>query len=176
VLAVGAASAAAARSAGFADVRAAGGDVAALAGLARSSLDPAAGALVHVAAGAVAGDLAGDLGRMGFEVRRAVIYDAIPVTVLPEAARAALAEGTLAAVLLFSPRTAATFVDLAGQAGLGPALARIDAVCLSQPVATKARSLAWRRVHVAARPDTEALLEALDRMRGRDGDGAAPNR
>lgn len=168
VLAVGAASAEAARGAGFPDVRAAGGDVATLARLAAATLDPRGGALVHVAAGALAGDLAGDLARAGFRVERVVAYDARPATALPEAARGALAEGRIDAVLLFSPRTAAAFVDLAAKAGLAPALARVDAVCLSAAVAVRAATVAWRAVRVAARPDTEALLAALD------GDGSGP--
>jgi len=161
LLAVGAASAAAARQAGFADVASAEGDVAALARLAHRVLDPHAGDLLHVAAGVVAGDLAGTLQRSGFTVRRPVAYDAVPAATLPEMARAALAEGTIEAVLLFSPRTARSFVTLVRAAGLGAALGSVDAVCLSAAVAAEARAVPWRAVRVAARPDTDSLLDAL---------------
>ncbi len=77
-LAVGDATADAARAAGFADVASAGGTVADLALLVRRRLKPEAGALVHSAAQEVAGDLAGALGRDGYEVRRAILYDAVP--------------------------------------------------------------------------------------------------
>jgi uroporphyrinogen-III synthase len=161
LLAVGAASAEAARRAGFAAVMSAEGDVAALAHLADRVLDPHAGDLLHVAAGVVAGDLAGALRRSGFAVRRCVAYDAVPADALPEAARAALSLRTIEAVLLFSPRTAKSFVTLVRAAGLTPALGTVDAVCLSGAVAAEARAVPWRAVRVAARPETDALLDAL---------------
>lgn len=170
VLAVGAASSAAARDEGFADVRVAGGDVAALAGLAAQTLDARAGPLLHVAGGDVAGDLGGALGSRGFAVRRAVLYEARVAAALPDPARGALERGTIDAVLLFSPRTAAAFVDLTQRAGLEPALGRVEAACLSQAVAAAARGLPWRRMRVAARPTTEALLDLLADA----GDGDAP--
>lgn len=158
VLAVGPVSAQAAKSEGFADVRAAGGDVAALADLARN-LDPGAGTLVHVAGRDTAGGLAGRLERLGFTVRRAVAYEALTASELPASAKSALEAGRIDAVLLFSPRTAATFVRLARSAGVE--LGRVDAVCLSAAVADAARALPWRAIRVALRPDTQALLDLL---------------
>lgn len=160
VLAVGAVTGVAAREQGFAEVRVAGGDVAALAALA-ATLDPAGGTLVHVAGTTVAGDLAGTLARRGFTVRRAVVYDAVPAPDLPAAARDALTAGTIGAVLLFSPRTAATFLGLVRKARLEASLAGIDAVCLSEAVAIKARAARWRAVRVALRPDTQALIALI---------------
>jgi uroporphyrinogen-III synthase len=162
VLAVGAATAAAAREAGFRSVASAEGDVAALARLAIATLRPDEGELLHVAGSDVAGDLAGRLRSAGFRVRRAVLYDAEAATALPEAAAQALAEGRLDAVLLFSPRTAATFVSLVRGAGLAESLRAVEAVCLSGAVAGEAAGLPWRAVRVAARPDQAALLSLLD--------------
>ena len=62
VFAVGPATAAAARHAGFLSVVTADGDVAALSDLVAARLDAAAGALLHVSGSAVAGNLAGRLG------------------------------------------------------------------------------------------------------------------
>jgi len=67
VFAVGDATAAAARAAGFGSVNSAAGDSSDLARLVRARLKPEAGALLHVAGSAVAGDLAGALA--GFEIR-----------------------------------------------------------------------------------------------------------
>ena len=156
VLAVGAATAAAA--AGFARVEAAGGDVAALADLAASVCDPAGGALVHVAGSHVAGDLAGRLTERGFTLRRETLYTAVLTEALSDAAAAALRQGALDAVLLFSPRTADSFVTLAARAGVTADLARVRALCLSAAVAEAAGTVAWRALDVAARPDQEALL------------------
>ncbi len=66
VFAVGDATAAAARAAGFAEVESAGGDVALLAALIASRLDPGAGPVLHAAARRVAGDLKGRLEQAGF--------------------------------------------------------------------------------------------------------------
>ncbi len=158
VLAVGEATAAAARAAGFADVADAGGDVAALAELAEGRCDPAAGPVVHVSGGAVAGDLAGRLARSGFTVRREVLYEARPAEAFSPSAAAALAGGAVDAVLLFSPRTAKAFVTLARATGLMPALRGIRALCLSAPVAAAARAADWREVAVAARPEQASLV------------------
>ncbi len=158
VLAVGAATAAAAAAVGFARVEAAGGDVAALADLAASVCDPAAGALVHVAGSHVAGDLAGRLTERGFTLRRETLYTAERAEALSDAAVAALRRGAIDAVLLFSPRTAGSFVTLAARAGVTADLARVRALCLSAAVAEAAGTAAWRALDVAARPDQEALL------------------
>src|SRR5262245_34044162 len=69
-LAVGDTTAAAARGAGFTQVESAGGNVGDLDRLVQARLKPEGGALLHVAASVVAGDLAGLLGKAGFEVRR----------------------------------------------------------------------------------------------------------
>lgn len=161
MLAVGDASARAASEAGFAAVESAAGDVAALARLAGDRLDPAAGALVHAAGGKVAGDLAGMLGRAGFDIRREVLYQARPAKRLPAAAARALAEGSLDGVLFHSPRTAAAFVGLARKARLVRACRRLVAWCLSPAVAEQAGAIAWRELWVAARPEQAAMVEAI---------------
>ncbi|MGH7015165.1 MAG: uroporphyrinogen-III synthase [Stellaceae bacterium] len=161
--AVGDATARAARAAGFARVESAGGDVHALAALATRRLDPAAGALIHAAASAVAGDLAGELARAGFAIRRLRLYEAVAADRLSAEARAALAAGTVAGAVFFSPRTAETFVRLARAAGIGDRAAGVAAVVLSPAVATALGPLTWGRIEVAAMPNEAALLEALDR-------------
>ncbi len=160
-LAVGPATARAARELGFAAVATAGGDVAALAALAAERCRPEDGPLVHVSGSVVAGDLAGRLAAAGFETRRATLYEARPAESLSEAAARAIAAGTIDAVALFSPRTAKTFVRLAARAGLEAALAGTDALCLSEAVAGAARALSWRAVRIAERPDQEALVALL---------------
>ncbi|MGD9537665.1 MAG: uroporphyrinogen-III synthase [Alphaproteobacteria bacterium] len=161
VLAVGEASAAAAKQAEFAVVEAAGGDVEALAALVAQRCNPAHGRLVHAAGRTVAGDLKGTLEAKGFTVERLVLYDAVPVAALPAEAADALHDERCFGVLFFSPRTAETFVTLAKQAGLGDAAPHLAALCLSEAVAKAARALDWQRVVVARRPEQAALVEAL---------------
>ena len=101
VFAVGDATAEAARALGFADVESAGGDVADLVRLARERAQPDHGALLHVAGSAVAGDLAGQLGADGFEVRRAVLYRAEPVGALSGGTVTALRDRHIDVILFF---------------------------------------------------------------------------
>lgn len=160
VLAVGDATARAARDLGFADVESAGGDVDDLARLAAARLRPGGGVLLHVAGSKVAGDLAGMLATAGYRYRRSVLYEAQPVAVLPGAAQAALADGTATAVLLYSPRTAALFHDLVQAAGLSGFLEAMTAFCLSANVAARAGA-GWRGVRVARQPTEQALMDAV---------------
>jgi uroporphyrinogen-III synthase len=163
IYAVGDASAACARDEGFATVISAAGDVQSLASVVADALDPAAGTLLHVAGTAVAGDLAGALGKAGFAVRRTVLYEAETAAALPAVAEEGLREGSLDAVLLFSPRTARTFVRLVASAGLAARCQTVDALCLSPAVAEAVATLEWRRLRVAATPDQDSLLQLLGR-------------
>ncbi|HEV7371590.1 uroporphyrinogen-III synthase [Arenibaculum sp.] len=159
--AVGDATARAARAAGFADVRSAGGDVGDLTALVARSLVPGAGRLVHAAGTAVAGDLGAALAAAGFVVERAVLYAARPAASLAESTVRELYAGTIDAVLFFSPRTARSFVRLAGQAGLDARLVAVDALCLSTAVAMEARTMPWHAIRVAERPEQATLLDLL---------------
>ena len=161
ILAVGDATAMAARQAGFTDVAAGQGDVAALAALARRRFGPRDGVLVHVAGSAVAGDLAGDLGADGYKVRRAVLYDAATAERLNAASRAALAAGQIDGVLFFSARSAATFVKLLLRDGLGEACRGVELYGLSAAVAEAAAEVPWRRRNIAAMPRQDDLLALL---------------
>jgi len=164
VFAVGDASAAAARIAGFRTVTSAGGDVTDLAALVRAKLAPQHGALVHAAGSVVAGDLGGALEAMGFTYRRAVIYDAVTTDALPPDAAAAMRDGAVELALFFSPRTAATFVRLAASADLARACGTITALALSAAVAAALAAIAWHSVRVAAQPTLGALLATLDAL------------
>ncbi|MCH8237203.1 MAG: uroporphyrinogen-III synthase [Proteobacteria bacterium] len=163
VFTVGEASARAARGLGFENVTSAAGDVDALAAAVEAALDPAAGALVHVAGTRVAGDLAGALEAVGFEVRREVLYEGSAARELSPQTREALAAGGLDGVVLFSPRTAAVLVSLMSDAGLSDAGRGLVAYCLSQAVADKLKGLHWRDMVIAPEPNQDALLETIPR-------------
>lgn len=83
VFAVGAATAQAAREAGFKQVLSADGDVSALAEGIAARRREIGGALLHPGAAELAGDLAGALEKAGVEVRALMLYDTVP-TVLSE--------------------------------------------------------------------------------------------
>jgi uroporphyrinogen-III synthase len=150
ILTVGEATAEAARDAGFSDVRSADGDVVALAALAKATLDPAKGKLVHLAGDHVAGDLGGELRAAGFSVERRLAYASVAAIELPEALR-----GPLDIVLFHSVRAAETFVALGA-----PNTRELTAGCLSAPVAEAAGKTSWKRIVTAARPREGDLLTA----------------
>lgn len=149
VLTVGDASAAAARAAGFDDVRSADGDAAALARLAIATLDPAGAPLVHIRGTHVAGDVGGQLEAAGFKVERRIAYTAAQVPTLPNAL-----SQPIDVVLFYSVRAAEAF------RALGASPEGCTAACLSQAVADAAGP-GWARVIVAARPREDALLDAV---------------
>jgi uroporphyrinogen-III synthase len=160
--AVGDATAAAARGAGFEKVASAAGDVSDLAALVCRRLSPTGGLLFHPAASRQAGDLKGKLEAVGFELRRAVLYRAVPRQALGKALKEALTQGEIDAATFFSPRTAGSFARLVSKAGLSEALRGVRAICLSQAVADKITYLPWDGVKVAERPTQESLLAILE--------------
>jgi uroporphyrinogen-III synthase len=150
VLTVGDATAAAARAAGFTDVRSADGDATALVQLVIRSLDRGGGKLIHIAGVQVAGDVVGALVQAGFVAERRAAYEARPADTLP----AAFNEH-LDIVLFHSARGAETFVKLGA-----PGAAQLTAACFSAAVAAVAERAPWRRIIVAPAPREDALLAA----------------
>ncbi len=160
-LAVGDATAASARAEGFDDVASAGGDVDDLVRLAGERLHPAEGHLIHGAGSSIAGNLAGQLQRRRFQVRRISLYDALPAKRLSDETLAAIGREEIDAALFFSPRTAKSFVTLATSARVADSCASIDAIALSDAVAEALSPLPWRAVRVAGSPNQRDLLAAL---------------
>lgn len=148
ILAVGDATAAAARAAGHKDVRSADGDVASLAALAEATLDPAKGKIIHIAGEHIAGDLAGALQRAGYQIERRAAYAAVQANVLPPQ----LTE-PLDIVLFYSARAAEAFVALGA-----PNAAQLTAACMSPGVGDAAAKTAWKRIIVAPAPREDDLL------------------
>jgi uroporphyrinogen-III synthase len=109
VFAVGAATAQAARAAGFKSVLSADGDVEALAEGIAMRRGELRGAVLHPGAAEPAGDLAGALEKHGVEARRLVLYETGPVTVGDEQAKALVKAD---AALLHSPRAAQVLARL----------------------------------------------------------------
>ncbi|MGD9743529.1 MAG: uroporphyrinogen-III synthase, partial [Dongiaceae bacterium] len=163
-LAVGDATAKTLKDAGFLKVESAGGAVEDLAALATRKLDPHGGPLFHAAGSAVAGDLAGLLGKDGFELRRVVLYEAETAHALSAETREKLAAGEIGLVLLFSPRTAETFLRLVRDAGpeVTAGVGKAIALCLSPAVARAIEPLSWRGVKTAERPELPAMLALVD--------------
>ncbi len=162
VLAVGESSARTAREAGFSKVESADGDVPALGDLIEKSLDAKAGVLFHAAGADLAGDLERRVEAAGFTYRRQVLYQAVAPRSLSPAAVAAIKDGSVEAVLFYSPRTAEIFHRLARKARIIKGCRQMTAYCLSPNVAAAARKIPWRDIRVASRPAEARLLSLLE--------------
>lgn len=156
VFAVGAATAQAARAAGFRLVLSADGDVDALAegiGLRRGELR---GAVLHPGAAEPAGDLAGALEKHGVEARRLILYETAPVKLEADAARQLIQAD---AALLHSPRAAQV---LAGLLKLYPA-PKLRALGLSKAVVKPLARTPLAAKVFPSMPLEGALLNLIDR-------------
>ncbi len=160
LLAVGDATAALARSAGFRSVASAGGTAGDLAGLAAATLDPRSGRLVHAAGEAASGLLCRTLAAKGFDAAPEVLYRAVPIP-LPAAAQRLLAERGVALALFFSAGAVHAFAGFLRAEERGCRCRPVAAICLSRQVADAAAALPWRAIRCAARPDLPAMLAAV---------------
>lgn len=150
VFAVGPATAAALRAAGFGDVRDGGGDVAAALAAAHGA---GVSALLHLAGA----DRTRTRLPAGMTVEVRTVYAARRARALPDTARAALAAGAIDVVLLYSVRSAQAFAALAERAGV--ARGALHVAALSAKVAAAAGD-GWQQVSIAATPNEAALFAA----------------
>jgi uroporphyrinogen-III synthase len=148
--AVGEATAAAARAAGFSQVTAADGDLVSL--NAQLATVPAR-SLLHVSGE----DVAGEVAAPGRTITRVALYRTVAVGSLPDPVCTALYARTVAAACFLSQRTAGAFISL-----VNPDLcASVRAVVLSASIADAIATIPWARIEIAARPNLDALLERL---------------
>lgn len=163
VFAVGEATAAAAKAAGFDRIQAQSGDVAALAAHIVMARDRFAGALLHPCAQAPAGDLVGDLVRAGLAARAVAVYETAQCEVLPDCVAAALDQRGLGAVLVHSPRAARIIARLIGTPQRRAQAQGLSVFGLSPACLAPLAPLAFARTAAAARPAEDDLLAELAR-------------
>lgn len=164
--AVGERTAAAARAAGFTAVESCGGTFARLVDrLAHARLE---GPVFYPAARDQSGDLARSLAPYGVMVITTQVYAMEAAEALPELAALGLADGSIAAALFYSRRTAATFVALATNLLDVRERRRLGALCLSEAIAEPLIEAHFVRVGLADAPDEEAMMRlALSYARDR---------
>jgi uroporphyrinogen-III synthase len=159
VFAVGAATAAAARAAGFGAVTAGQGDVAALAALIAAQDPPLTGPLMHLSALTPAGDLVGDLNAQRLNARAVAVYDTVPCALSAEAEQALDQHPPgLDAVLIYSPKAAAHLVRLLEER---PATEALTAICISKAATAPIRGLPFAALLTAKVPTETAMFACL---------------
>jgi uroporphyrinogen-III synthase len=122
------------------------------------------GKFVHLSGEEVAFDLSTALAERGVAVRRLIVYRAKAATALKPQMMRAVTEGSLDAVILMSPRTAAIFAELVDKAGLREAARKLAYVCLSANVADALKGLDPARVNIAVRPNSSGILHAVEQV------------
>jgi len=80
---------------------------------------------------------------------------------LPEAVATHLRQHKLGTIMFFSGETARHFVHLLQAAQLADTVRDVEAVSISERAAMALRSLPWRRISVAAKPNQDAMLVLL---------------
>lgn len=155
---VGPATFRAATEAGFVDCYNAEGDGRALADFVVARLDPADGALLHVANAAAAGDVARRLETAGFEVVFAPLYEAQPVVSLSNEVIDVLKREAAAIILVHSAKGAAAFAAAAKHLELG----RHSAVAVSVKAARPLSTLGLKAVEISSEPNEDGLFRAIN--------------
>ena len=167
VFAVGEHTAAVARAAGFGKVLSADGDAVALRNLivetAKAKKLKKKLPLLYLAGEEISRDLPGELREKGFEVVTHIAYRMVPARSLPDEVVDGFAAGRIQAVLHYSRRSARAFVEAARTGGVEISALALPQCCLSAAVAEIVREAGATQVTVAARPDENALFEALRR-------------
>ena len=160
LFAVGDATARTARQAGFEDVRTSRGDAEDLATLVALTL-PRPAHLLYVCGRDRKPRTEAALIAAGYTVALWETYAAEPEPAWDEAARRAVASGSLDAALHYSARSATLALSMADRHGLHAPFGRLAHLCLSEDVAAVLRAATAPRVRVAARPDEASLLALL---------------
>jgi uroporphyrinogen-III synthase len=156
VFAVGDATAAAARAAGFSDVASASGDVQALADL---IVRAAPIAVLHPCALETAGDLVGALLGANVTARKLPVYETVDAADLPAQVETALRRRALSVVLIHSPKAARIATALLG--GYQEAIRAVSGIGLATACVAPLRALPFETLVAASAPTEDALMQAL---------------
>lgn len=161
LLAVGDASARAARAAGFRHVTAAQGDGASLVELARRTLEPGARLFYPTGRPRTEG-FEENLVQAGFAVTTLETYRAVPIAHDDATVIALLAGSPPDAALVHSSHAARLLLALAGRPALRPFFEAARILAISRKVGATFAADGRLSVEVAGRPDEAALLRLLD--------------
>jgi len=166
VFAVGAHTAQLARDSGFLDVQSAHGTMTNLVALIRRSFTPPR-VLVHISGADIREDPARSLPLTeGWNIRRAILYRAVPVGHIPDAVLHALQMKQFAAILFYSARSAESFLNALVRAWPQASCNATRALCLAPPVVESVHKfkLPWAGVHVSKTPDQAGMMALLEML------------
>lgn len=160
VYAVGAATAASAERCGFAQIMTAGGSVASIAALVRTSAEPAA-RLLYLCGRVRRPELEAALDGAGFHVTAVETYVAVPSVYTDSELAARLGEASFDAVALMSAQAAEAFSALAECSRFGPLFTASEIVCFSERIAKVLFQDGVWKLNVTEEASEDALLDLL---------------
>ena len=158
LFAVGAGTAEEARAAGFQSIIVGGGRAADLLPEISQRCAVRNGSVLVLRGADVAFDLASVLSERGYEVQSAVLYETVSTDAPSASLRAMIRAGSLDAVALFSPRSAAIYAERMGECDLAVYAASIRHFCLSRAVADSLSDLGGVEPLVSAKPNLPEML------------------
>jgi uroporphyrinogen-III synthase len=161
---VGAHTAAAAELFGFQKTLTAAGDGSALANQMKQTLNPKAGAILHIAGRDTDSRGREELLQAGFAVRPWITYVAETSQALSATTLRLLHARQLDAVLLFSTRTAETLTHLIRHHNVETCCETMIALGISEAVRKALSPLPWRLTEAAPLPTEDAMLERLQKL------------
>jgi uroporphyrinogen-III synthase len=162
VFAVGHRTAQAAREVGFVEVVSPDGTVRELVELVAACHPEPGRPLLYLAGLDRAGDVVADLAARSIAVELRVSYRAVADPRFSADTAAALGRGAIDAVLHYSRRSAAIFLQAAEQAGLHAAALRVRHLCLSPRIGEPLLAAGAQDVRAAVRPTEAALLRLIE--------------
>jgi uroporphyrinogen-III synthase len=154
----------AAQAAGFSDVQCGNGDKEALAKLLSTRFSLADPPILYLAGEDRAGDL--ELALSAAKVITAVVYRMAKTQSFPVEVISALAQRQIDGVLHFSRRSAETYLDCAGAAGITDRALEPLHYCLSRQVAGPLAAAGAVGIEIAPVPNEEALIDLLKSTSG----------
>lgn len=162
LFAVGPATSSMAASLGFRDIREGNGTATSLVPLIAATTF--AGPLVHLAGDHQAVDLAGALADVGKRVTQLQAYRSVAAKTLPADIVESITDGAVDAVILMSPRSAATWAALMSPRIGRPELTQITHICLSPAVARALETLGPVKTLTAPKAVLEEIVALVYRL------------
>lgn len=155
---VGPATATAAKQAGFETVHESSGNAVTLAAFITSTVAPPTKPLLHIANAAAKDDFQREMKMRHYKAKFAPLYRAVHAPKLDDAAISALRSSEDCVILIHSAKGAEAFHSLA------KALPKTDAniVAISSVATRPLQKKGYKSIHVAPRPNENALMQALE--------------
>lgn len=134
----------------------------------------APGPVLHLSGDKISFDLEPPLGEAGIPFARETVYRSQPVARLPAQVAERLRRGGYDGVILMSPLTADTYVELVLANGLADGARAAEYLCLSRGIAGRLAPLGAKHVKVTAKPNIEEMLALIRELAAQSPDMSPP--